>query len=89
MLGRLSLEGTSDKVKRNDKKGTNWIKEAIKNGHMEALEFKTYYDIRFDKQPNMKKILKNLETIVEKSKSTRSLNTMGEFYQIQEKKEGS
>jgi hypothetical protein len=43
------LEGSSDKVKRNDKKGVNWLKEAIKNNHGLALEYKTYYDIRFDK----------------------------------------
>lgn len=56
-LGKLLLEGTNDKIKRNEKKGINWIKEAIKNGHLGALEYKTYYDIRFDKQPQMKKLL--------------------------------
>ncbi len=89
VLGRLLLEGSSDKIKKNEKKGINWIKEAIKNNHLEALEYKTYFDIRFDKQPNMKKILKNLETVVEKSKSSRSCNTLAEFYQVQDKKEGS
>lgn len=89
MLGRLLLEGSSDKIKKNEKKGLNWIKDAIKAGSMEALEYKTYYDIRFDKQPNMKKILKNLETIVEKTKSPRALNTLAEFNQVQDKKEGS
>ena len=49
VLGILLIEGTSDKVKKNEKKGVNWIKEAIKNGHLGALEYKTYYDIRFDK----------------------------------------
>lgn len=56
VAGKLLLEGTSDKIKKNEKKGINWIKEAIKNGHMLALEFKAYYDIRFDKQPKLKKI---------------------------------
>ena len=49
ILGRLLLEGLSDSVVKNEKKGINWLKEAIKNGHMGALEYKTYYDIRFDK----------------------------------------
>lgn len=30
----------------------NWLKEAIKNNHLGALEYKTYYDIRFDKSPS-------------------------------------
>ena len=79
VLGRLLLEGTSDKIKKNQKKGANWIKEAITNKNLDALEFKTYYDIRFDKQPNMKKIIENLETIVEKTKSTKALNLLAEF----------
>ena len=33
VLGKLQLEGSSDKVSRNDKKGVNWLKEAIKNNH--------------------------------------------------------
>jgi TPR repeat protein len=64
VLGRLSLEGVSDKVKKNQKKGINWIKEAAKNNHMGALEYKAYHDIRYDKQPNMEKILKSLELVI-------------------------
>lgn len=56
ILGRLLLEGTNDKIAKNITKGVNWIKEAIKNGNLEALEYKVYYDIRFDKQPKIKKI---------------------------------
>ena len=56
VLGRLLLEGSSDKIKKNEKKGLNWVKEAIKSGHTGALEYKAYYDIRFDKQPKLKKI---------------------------------
>lgn len=37
----------------------------------------------------MQKILKNLETVVAKTKSTRSCNTLAEFNQVQDKKEGS
>lgn len=80
VLGRLLMEGSSEKIKKNEKKGINWIKDAIKNGHMEALEYKTYHEIRFDNQPKLNKILKNLETVVEKTHSTRAANTLGEFY---------
>ena len=48
VLGRLLLEGSSDKIKKNEKKGINWIKEAITNGNVGAIEYKAYYDIRFD-----------------------------------------
>jgi phage tail tape-measure protein len=43
------VEGTNDKIKKNVTKGVNWIKEAVKNGNLDALEYKVYYDIRFDK----------------------------------------
>lgn len=89
VLGRLLIEGTSNKVPKNAKKGFNWVKEAGKNGHLGALEYRVYYEIRYDKQPNMKKLLKNLETVIDKTKSTRALNMLGEFYQIQDKKEDS
>lgn len=89
ILGRMLIDGVSDKFKKNEKKGMNWIKEAIKNGHIDALEYKTYHEIRFDKQPKLNKILKNLETVAEKTKSTRSCNTLAEFHQVQDKKEGS
>ena len=81
-LGRLLIEGTSSKISKNEKKGYNWVKEAAKNNHMGAIEYRTYYEIRYDKQPNMKKLLKNLETVIEKTKSTRALNMLGEFNQI-------
>lgn len=88
ILGRLLLEGTSDKIKRNEAKGQNWIKEAVKNGHLDALEYRTMYEVRYDNQPKLNKIFKNLETIVEKTKSIKSCNLLGEFYQAQDKKEG-
>ena len=65
ILGKLCLEGLSDKVKKNEKKGINWLKDAINNGHIGALEYKTYYDIRFDKQPKLKKIISSLEQVVD------------------------
>ena len=79
------MEGTNEKVKKNEKKGINWIKEAIKGDHIQALEYKTYYDIRFDRQPQMKKIINNLEIIVDKTKSARACNTLAEFYHPQDK----
>lgn len=39
VLGRLQLEGTSDKIAKNTKKGVNWIKEAAKNGNCGAIEY--------------------------------------------------
>lgn len=85
VLGKLLLEGTSEKIKKNEKKGINWIKDAITNGSLLALEYKTYYDIRYDKQPKMKKIIENLETLVDKTKSTKALNLLAEFNYAQDK----
>jgi hypothetical protein len=79
VLGRLLVEGTSDKVPKNENKGLNWIKEAAKKGHLPSLEYKTYWDIRFDRTPKLEKITQNLEKIVEANKSTRALNTLGEL----------
>ena len=57
---------------------------------MDALEYKTYYDIRFEKAPNQKKILKALEDVVEKKRCARALNTLAEYNQVlADKKEGS
>ena len=53
ILGKLMVEGSSEKVQHNENKGINWIKEASKQGSQEALEYKTYWDIRFDKAPNL------------------------------------
>ena len=79
VLGRQLIEGTG-KFPKNVKKGFNWVKEAGKNGHIGALEYRVYYEIRYDKQPNMKKLQENLLTVVEKTKSSRALNMLGEFY---------
>lgn len=53
VLGKLMVEGTSEGVPQNENKGLNWLKEASKNGHMGALEYKTYWDIRFDRSPKL------------------------------------
>lgn len=55
------------------------MKTAAKNGHLQALEYKTYWDIRFDKQPNLEKITKALEKVCEEGKSCRACNTLAEF----------
>lgn len=49
VLGKLMIEGISDKIAKNENKGLNWLKEAVKKGHMPSLEYKTYWDIRFDR----------------------------------------
>lgn len=64
-LGKLMIEGSSDKVPHNENKGLNWIKEAAKKGSSEAMEYKTYWDIRFDRSPNLQKITENLNKIIE------------------------
>ena len=57
ILGKLQIEGTfPDNVPQNEKKGLTWLKTAAEDGHLQALEYVTYYDIRFSKQPNIKKI---------------------------------
>ena len=46
---------------------------------MAALEYKTYWDIRFARQPQLAKIKESLEKIIEANKSCRALNTMAEL----------
>lgn len=79
VLGKLMIEGTSDQVPKNESKGLNWMKEAMKGGHIPALEYKTYWDIRFDRQPKLEKIVANLEKIIAANKSCRACNTLAEL----------
>ena len=82
ILGKLLIEGSNpDKVPVNDTKGINWIKTAAKNGHISSIGYKTYYDIRFARHPNLEKILEGLETVVERApgKNSRACNTLAEF----------
>lgn len=79
ILGKLMIEGSSDKVSFNENKGLNWTKEAIKRGSMQALECKTYWDIRFNKEPKLDKITENLEKIANSIGSTRAYNTLAEL----------
>lgn len=86
VLGRLLIEGTSaEKVPKNDTKGINWIKTAAKNGHLPSLEYKTYYDIRFARHPNLTKIMQGLEQVVDQApgKNSRACNTIAEFAHAQ------
>jgi hypothetical protein len=84
MLGKNLIEGSfPDRIPRNEKKGLNWVKEAEKHGHLPALEYKTYYDIRFEKHPSIDKIVKSLETCVVRVKSTRACATLAELCHAQ------
>lgn len=90
MLGKNLIEGSfPDKVPRNETKGINWIKEAVKNGHLPALEYKTYFDIRFEKHPSIEKIIKGLEECASKCKSTRACATLAEFCHAKASEEGN
>jgi len=83
VLGRLMMESTNDQVAYNENKGLNWIKEASKKGSFEALEYKTYWDIRFERAPNLTKITENLNKIVDTNKSCRACNTLAELNHAQ------
>jgi len=90
-LGKNCIEGSfPDKVPRNESKGLNWIKEALTNGHLPALEYKTYFDIRFDKHPSIERIIESLEKCAaDNNKSPRACATLAEFCHAKEKEEGN
>ena len=83
ILGKLMVEGISDKVQRNENKGLNWIKESCKAGYLPAIEYKTYWDIRFDRQPKLDKLIDNLNKIIDNNKSPRACNTLAELNHAQ------
>ena len=56
----------------------SWF-EHIKKGSIEALECKTYWDIRFNKEPKLDKITESLEKIANSIGSTRAFNTLAEL----------
>ena len=85
VLGMLMLEGTSDKIAKNTLKGLNWLKDSIKANNLNAIEYKAYYDIRYDSQPKLDKIQGALEQVVDKKRSARACNTLAEFYYAQDK----
>ena len=51
VLGKMLIEGTNSKIPVNEIKGLNWLKDAMYKGDINALEYKTYWDIRFDRAP--------------------------------------
>mgnify|MGYP003343609829 CR=1 FL=1 len=79
VLGKLLIEGINDKIVKNENKGLNWLKEAIKKGHMPSLEYKTYWDIRFDRSPKIQIIKENLQKIIDNNISARACNTLAEL----------
>lgn len=90
ILGKNMVEGSfPETVTRNEKKGINWVKEAVKQGHLPALEYKTYFDIRFEKHPSIEKIIGALEQCVAIDKSTRACATLAEFCHAKQADEGN
>ena len=92
VLARLLIEGTSPvKVPKNETKGVNWLKTSAKNGHIFSVEYKTYYDIRFARQPNLKKIMQGLEQVVAEAPNScsRACNTIAEFAHAQQREEAN
>ena len=53
ILGTMMCEGSHPNVSHNENKGMNYLKEAAKAGHFGASEYKTYWDIRFNRNPNL------------------------------------
>lgn len=57
-LGKLQIEGSfPERVPRNEGKGIRWIKDAVARDHLPAIEYKAYYDIRFERNPVLEDIL--------------------------------
>jgi len=79
VLGKLLIEGTSKGVPKNETKGLNWLKDALKLGNLDALEYKTYWDIRFDRAPKLDRIIESLEKVVAANGSARACNTLAEL----------
>ena len=55
------------------------MKDACKNDHIGAIEYKTYWDIRFDRSPKLQKIKESLERVINVNKSPRACNTLAEL----------
>jgi TPR repeat protein len=51
----------------------------VLNAHLPAIEYKTYFDIRFDPHLNIQSIISSLENCVGTTKSCRACCTLGEF----------
>ena len=79
VLGKLHVEGSSDKIPYNEVKGLNMIKESVGSGCIPALEYKTYWDIKYDPSPKLPKIKEALDKIVSTNKSPKALNILAEL----------
>ena len=82
ILGKNMIEGLG-KIAKNENKGFNWLKESVKAGNIQALEYKQYYDIRFGKSPSIEEIQANLEKVIDENKSTKACNTIAELHHSQ------
>lgn len=88
MLGKCQIEGSfPDRIPRNEKKGLNWIKQAVDNNHVPAIEYKAYFDIRFDTNPQLNDIVKALEQSVAETKSAKAACTLAEVAHGQKDKD--
>jgi len=76
----------AETVPQSQQNGLAWIKEAAKNNHVLATEYKIYYDIRFGSITNLPKLEEALETAANTHKSTRAANTLAEFSHAQKDK---
>lgn len=79
VLGKNMIEGLGS-IDKNENKGLNWLKESVKAGNMDALEYKQYWDIRFGKAPSIEEIQMNLEKVIDETKSTTACNTIAEMH---------
>ena len=46
---------------------------------MPSIEYKTYWDIRFERRPNLEKIKASLEQVIADNKSPKACNTLAEL----------
>ena len=51
LLGKHMIEGGNPRIAKNETRGLNLVKDAAKAGNIDAVEYKTYYDIRFEARP--------------------------------------
>lgn len=46
---------------------------------MLSIEYKTYWDIRFERRPNLEKIKDDLQKVIDECKSSKACNTLAEL----------
>ena len=56
---------------------------------MPALEYKTYYDIRFERHPSIEKIISSLEKCAKELNSSKACATLAEFCHAKAQEEGN